>query len=249
MKVAVITPYFKESEAVLRRGMDSVQRQTYRNFVHYMVADGHPRPEVMEGYERVVAVNLPSAHADYGCTPRSVGALLALNEGADVACFLDADNLFEPEHLESLVSAYQRAIDDGAPLDAVFGSRYIFLPGHEHLRLVSQEDVSRQHVDTSCMSFHRSAAFVWTLWGMIPRAATPKCDRLMFDLVRAHRLRMEWTDRWTVLYESNWSYDYQQAGIPIPDHGLHDATLTDVQLPSDEMLARLRIRLQVAGAA
>jgi len=60
---------------------------------------------------------------------------------------------------------------------------------------------------------------------------------------------MEWTDRWTVLYESNWSYDYQQAGLPIPDRGLHDATLTDVQLPSDEMLARLRIRLQVAGAA
>lgn len=244
MKVAVVTPYYKESEAVLRRGLDSVQRQTHGDFVHYMVADGHPRPEVLEGYRHLVAVNLPTAHADYGCTPRSVGAMLALNEGADVVCFLDADNLLEPEHLESLVSTYEGAIQQGAPVDAVFASRHVFLPGHEHLRLVDPEDVARRHVDTSCMSFHRSAAFVWPLWGMIPKPATPICDRVMFDLIRTHRLRTAWTDQFTVLYESNWSVAYKLAGLPIPVEGLHDGTLANVQFPPEDMLARLRIRMQ-----
>lgn len=243
MKVAVITPYYRESEAVLRRCLDSVQRQTHGDFVHYMVADGHPRPDVLADYARMVAVNLPSAHADYGCTPRSVGAVLALNEGADVVCFLDADNLLESEHLESLVSTYRAASSQGKALHAVFASRYIFLPGHEHLRLVDAEDMSRRHVDTSCISFHSSAAFMWPLWGMIPRAATPICDRVMFDLARSHGLYMAWTDRFTVLYGSNWSTHYQQAGVPLPAHGLHDGTLNHVQFPPDEMLARLRIRI------
>ncbi|GAD22944.1 glycosyltransferase family A protein [Acidovorax sp. MR-S7] len=244
MKVAVITPYYQESETVLRRGMDSVQRQTHGDFVHYMVADGHPRPEVLAGYERVVAVNLPSAHADYGCTPRGVGALLAMNEGADVVCFLDADNLFEPEHLESLVSTYRAASAQGQVLHAVFASRYLFLPGHEHVRLVSDEDTKRTHVDTSCISLHRSAAFMWPQWGLIPKAATPICDRVMFDLMRAHGLRVAWTDRFTVLYESNWRPHYIQAGLPLPaNEKLHDGTLDQVQLPPEEALARLRIRV------
>lgn len=242
MKVAVVTPYYKESEVVLRRGLDSVQRQTHADFVHYMVADGHPRPEILAGYSRVVAVDLPRAHADYGCTPRSVGAILALNAGADVVCFLDADNLLAPEHLESLVSTYQSASRRGETLDAVFAQRHIFLPGHEHLRLVDAEDTARTHVDTSCISFHRSAAFLWPQWGLIPKAATPACDRVMFDLVRAHRLRTMWTDRFTVLYESNWSIHYRLAGLPLPDQGLHDGTMNNVELPADEMFARLRIR-------
>ena len=241
MRVAVVTPYYQESEAVLRRGLDSVQRQTHGDFVHYMVADGHPRPDVLAGYTRVVAVNLPSAHADYGCTPRSVGAMLALNEGADVVCFLDADNLFEPTHLESLVSTYHGASSQGRGLHAVFASRHLFLPGHEHLRLVQAEDVAHRHVDTSCISLHRSAAFMWPLWGMIPKDATPICDRVMFDLIRLHRLQVAWTDRFTVLYESNWSTSYIQAGLPLPPEGLHDGTLGQVRLPPDEMLARLRM--------
>lgn len=244
MKVAVVTPYYKESELVLRRGLDSVQRQTHADFVHYMVADGHPRPEILAGYARVVAVDLPRAHADYGCTPRSVGAILALNGGADIVCFLDADNLFEPEHLESLVSTYQSASSRGVALDVVFAQRHIFLPGHAHLRLVDAEDAARNHVDTSCISFHRSAAFMWPQWGMIPNAATPVCDRVMFNLIRWHKLRTAWTDRFTVLYESNWRTHYEQAGLPVPSQGLHDGTLSNVQLPPDEMLARLRIQAE-----
>lgn len=250
MKIAIITPYYRETETVLRRCLDSVQRQTHTDYVHYMVADGYPRPDILKDYPRTVAVNLPTAHGDYGCTPRSVGSILALNEGAEVACFLDADNLLTPDHLESLVSTYRAAASQGHVLNAVFAMRHLFVPRHEHLRLVSPEDTAHHHVDTSCISLHRSAAFLWPQWGLIPRDATPVCDRVMFDLIRSHHLLVAWTERFTVLYESNWSHSYIQAGLPIPAEGLHDGTLSSVKFPPDEMLARLRLRIdrQASGA-
>lgn len=243
MKVAVITPYYKESDAVLRRCIDSVSAQTHPDVTHYFVADGFPRPDLTTGVDKLVAINLPKAHGDYGCTPRGVGGLCALNEGADIACFLDADNLYEPDHVASLVRVYQQALRQGDAVDAVFSYRYLFFQGHEQLRITDPEDLERSHVDTSCYSFARSAAFMWTLWGMIPPTWTPLCDRVMFDFARMNQLKAAWTGLHTVLYESNWSAHYRLAGLPVPTEGLHDDTLKDIVPPSaEEMYSRLRVR-------
>jgi hypothetical protein len=43
MRVAVITPYFKEPLEQLRRCHESVANQTHGETVHFMVADGHPQ--------------------------------------------------------------------------------------------------------------------------------------------------------------------------------------------------------------
>ncbi|MDY0012165.1 MAG: glycosyltransferase [Rhodocyclaceae bacterium] len=243
MKVAVVTPYYKESDATLRRCIDSVAAQTHPDVRHYMVADGFPRPDLTAGVDKLTPINLPSAHGDYGCTPRSVGGLCALNEGADIVCFLDADNLYQPEHVASLVSVYQEALKQGETLDAVFAYRHVFLPGNEHLRLEDQEDLARNHVDTSCISFARSAAFMWIQWGMIPPSWTPICDRVMFDLVKINQLKTAWTGQHTVLYESNWSIHYRLAGLPVPAEGLHDGTVQKVgKLAPEEIYARLRLK-------
>lgn len=244
MKVAVITPYYKESDALLRRCIDSVRAQTHADVTHYMVADGFPRPDITTGVDKLVPINLPSAHRDYGCTPRGVGGLCALNEGADIACFLDADNLYEPDHVASVVRVYQQASKQGARLDAVFSYRYLFMPGHEHLRLKDDEELEHTHVDTSSYSFSRSAAFMWTQWGMIPRCWTPACDRVMFNFCKIHQLQAAWTGLHTVLYESNWAAHYRLAGLPVPTQGLHDGTLLTVVDPSEEELyARMRVKL------
>ena len=42
MRVAVVTPYWKEPIDVLERCWRSVRTQTHCDIVHYMVADGHP---------------------------------------------------------------------------------------------------------------------------------------------------------------------------------------------------------------
>jgi hypothetical protein len=156
---------------------------------------------------------------------------------------LDADNLLEANHVSSIVNLYEKAAVMGKALDAVFSYRYNFLPGHEHLRLVSAEDLQHTLVDTSCLSYARSAAFMWPIWGMIPKSLTPVCDRVMFKLSSLHQLKCAWTGLHTVLYESNWSVDYIKAGLPVPTHGLHDGTLNNLVDPSaDELFARLRVK-------
>jgi cellulose synthase/poly-beta-1,6-N-acetylglucosamine synthase-like glycosyltransferase len=245
MKVAVITPYYKESDSTLRRCLDSVASQTYEDVSHYMVADGFPRADILEDYPQVNAISLSKSHSDYGNTPRGVGAMCALNEGADVVCFLDADNLYLPSHINSLVNLYRQASANNAPIDAAFAFRHIFLPDYPELRLEDPEDVQRTHVDTSCYSFSRSAAFMWPLWGMIPKSWSPIGDRVIFDLVKANKLRVAWTGEFSVLYESNWSTHYRQANKELPATGLHDETIGRVSKPSAaELFSRLRIRLQ-----
>lgn len=243
MKVAIITPYYKEPDAILRRCIESVLAQTHQDTKHYLISDGHPKPDVTSGVKNLSSINLPVAHGDYGCTPRSVGAICALNEGADVVCFLDADNLYEPNHVTSLVNVYEQAQAKGEVLDAVFSYRYIFVPGHEHLRLEDREDLQHTHVDTNCMSFARSSAFMWPMWGMIPNAWVSICDRVMFDMFKLNQLKSAWTGLHTVLYESNWRAHYVQAGLPIPTHGLHDGTVSNIVSPSaEEVFARLRVK-------
>ena len=243
MKVAIITPYYKESDAILRRCIESVLAQTHQDTKHYLISDGHPKPDVTSGVKNLFSINLPVAHGDYGSTPRSVGGICALNEGADVVCYLDADNLYEPNHVTSLVNIYEQAQAKGEVLNAVFSYRYIFLPGHEHLRLEDTEDLQHTHVDTSCLSFARSAAFMWPMWGMIPNAWGPINDRVMFDMFKLNQLKSAWTGLHTVLYESNWRAHYVQAGLPIPTHGLHDNTLKNIVRPSaQELFARLRVK-------
>lgn len=243
MKVAVVTPYYKESDAVLRRCIESVLAQTHQDTRLYLVSDGFPRPEVTSSYNKLLSIELPVAHGDYGCTPRGVGAMCALNEGMDIVCFLDADNLFEPNHVSSMVSLYEQADARGETLDAVFSYRHIFLPGHEQLRLKVNEDLQHTHVDTNCISLARSAAFMWPMWSMIPKGMTTVCDRVMLDLIKLNQLKVAWTGLHTVLYESNWSAHYLQAGLPVPGSGLHDLTAKDIVRPSaQELYARLRLR-------
>lgn len=93
LRVAVVTPYFKESPATLQRCLTSVRAQTYPQVVHYMVADGFPQNALLTQWPGVRHIQLPNGHANFGCTPRGVGAQCALADGFDVVCFLDADNL------------------------------------------------------------------------------------------------------------------------------------------------------------
>lgn len=245
LKVAVVTPYYKEPAAILRRCMESVQAQNHPHVAHYMVADGVPQPETMAGWPQVRHITLPNGHANFGSTPRGIGALCALADGFDVVCFLDVDNLFLPDHAASLAQVYERARAAGEPLDAVFASRYLFLPGHEHLRLVPPgEGKGSAFVDTSCMSLSRSAGFLWGAWCQLPRSLTPICDRAMCKLMQDHKLQVAWTDKPTVLYEARWKRAYRLAGLAPPENGLHDETLDVVGegLTEEETWALLRVK-------
>lgn len=245
LQVAVVTPYYKEHAAILRRCMQSVRTQSYAHVVHYMVADGVPQPEVVAEWPQVRHISLPHGHANFGSTPRGIGALCALADDIDVVCFLDADNLLLPDHVASVVQVYEQASAAGAPLDAVFSSRYLFLPGHEELRLACPgEGKGAAFVDTNCISLSRSAGFLWGAWCQLPRSLAPICDRAMCKLMQDHKLQVAWTQQRTVLYESHWKQVYLQAGLTPPEHGLHDETLDSAGegLTEEETWALLRVR-------
>ncbi len=252
LRVAVVTPYCRESAPVLQRCMASVRAQCHAHVVHYLVADGFPQNELMAAWPQVRHIVLPHAHANYGCTPRGIGALCALADDIDIVSFLDADNLFLPEHVTSVVRSVELQRARGITLDAVFASRHMFLPGHEHLRLEPPgEGVGSAFVDTSCISLTRSAGFLWGAWCRIPRALTPVCDRAMCSLMQHHQLKVTWTKQHTVLYESNWRATYLQAGVEPPAQGLHDHTLQAVgkDLTPEEIWSLLRVQLVVGNAA
>lgn len=89
MRVAVISAYYKESRHVLRKCHESVFAQA-GDGTHFMVADGFPDADI-DNWPGVVHIKIPN-RADYGDTPRGVGAASAATSGFDAICFLDADN-------------------------------------------------------------------------------------------------------------------------------------------------------------
>lgn len=240
-KVAVITPYCKESGEMVRRCIDSVKAQTHRNTVHYLVADGFPNSAVNERDPAIKHIRLPVSHGDNGNTPRGVGAICALNEGAEVICFLDADNRFLPEHVSDAVGLLS-----AERLDVAFSYRHIYPPGHEDLRLVAEEDLQRIHVDTSCISMAKTAAFLLPAWAMMPRALSPICDRIYYSLIKTHGLKCGWTGRFTVLFEGNYSIFYWKAGLPVPST-VHDPDIERIKLAysAEECFDRLRSHLSL----
>jgi hypothetical protein len=106
MRVAVVTPYFREPLDWLRQCHASVRAQTHA-CTHVMVADGHPQSEVA-GWPGLRHIALPTSHGDYGDTPRAIGSIEAIGAGFDAIAYLDADNAYAPDHIESLVELQRR---------------------------------------------------------------------------------------------------------------------------------------------
>jgi len=74
MKIAIITPYFKESLDILKQCYNSFVAQQV-NADHYSVADGFPRNEI-NSWE-VKHIILEKSHDDNGNTPRGIGSKIA----------------------------------------------------------------------------------------------------------------------------------------------------------------------------
>ena len=83
MRIAIVTPYYKESENLLERCIDSVSNQTI-SCDHIMVADGHA-----SSFAKAKAkhhIELPASNGDCGDTPRMIGAAFAFTQGYDALC-------------------------------------------------------------------------------------------------------------------------------------------------------------------
>ncbi|MEX2297753.1 MAG: glycosyltransferase family A protein [Dongiaceae bacterium] len=209
MKIAVVTPYYKEDPATLRRCIDSVAAQTVRAD-HFMVADGHPSAEVAALGGALRHVILPRAHADLGNVARAMGGLLAAAEGYEGVAWLDADNWFKPRHLEILLRVHEKT---GAPL--CHSWRTLHRPDGSRLPVDAAEEIAGRHVDTNCWLVFRPAFDLLRVWFM-PRELGPVGDRVFFQAARRSGQKIAASRGKTVSYTTLYARHYERAGEKSP---------------------------------
>jgi hypothetical protein len=207
MKIAVVTPYYRESLAVLEQCHRSVvgQRVGCR---HVMVADGCPRPE-LPGWD-TDHITLPRPHHDIGSTPRAVGSFHAIGLGYDGIAFLDADNWYDADHIASLLELQARTgaafLSSSRLLCRLDGS----VMGHCH-----QTD-GTSFVDTSCMLLMRAAFGLIANWCLMPDYAHIIGDRVFLFQAKASGIAMAHSGRPTVNYRCGKAGNYRHFGETPP---------------------------------
>jgi hypothetical protein len=206
---AIVTPYFMEAPDVLKRCIDSVERQSIRAD-HFLVSDGHPQNWLDEAGVR--HLRLDTAHNDFGNTARGLGALLAISEGYKAIGFLDADNWYDQDHVEQCCKAGHSI--GGVPADLVAAKRRFFLPDGAATNLPEQPN----HIDTNCYWFMEGAFPVVHYWlTMVPQLAAVS-DRVFYRIVKAKALTVYHTRTETVNYVGNYEAFYLAVGRTPPSN-------------------------------
>ncbi len=185
-RVSVIVPTFDRPDS-LRRALESVLTQSYEDFEVIVAGDSCPAAAGVAdelGDSRVRYLNLGRRHADGGAGPRNY-ALKTSMRGSLVA-YLDDDNRWSADHLETLIDAIE-----GANAGWAFASLRV---GREDFEA---RQPRRYSIDTSAIIHHRQLLDRYGYWK--PNAA---CDGAHdWELVsRWRKERWAATGRATVEY-------------------------------------------------
>jgi hypothetical protein len=208
LRTAVVIPYCSEPDAWIRRAIDSVLAQTHAATA-FVVADGAGLDWIDDLPVRHIV--LGRAHADYGNTPRGIGAMLALREGFEAIAYLDADNLYAADHLQGLHDALRQ---HGA--DVVTCARHFLRPDGSRLRPAPPDEDFRQHTDTNCYLLTGRALPLATLWLQMPGEVALIGDRVFRAVLMARGLRIAHLPRASVGYTTLWRAHYDAIGEPAP---------------------------------
>jgi len=176
---------------------------------HVLVADG-PGYSELGGWDCRHLV-LGEEHADHGNTPRSIGALLAINEDFNCIAFLDADHWWDPGHMEAVV-----ATQAAGACSVVFAERRIVFPDGHYLTELPEEDRTHRHAVTSAMVLFEPAFRSLALWGQMPSLLAPQGDRVVFSHLMATE-RCGWVaDREPTVFFETWDVDHFLAAGLLP---------------------------------
>lgn len=208
LKVAVVTPYYKEDEFILDRCHRSVVSQRFP-CTHILVADGYPR-SYFDGAADTMHVRLPAPNGDNGNTPRAIGGILAQRYGFDAVAYLDADNWYENDHISSVVDQFNM---HSKPIICV--KRQFFTISGTRMDITQESEEKRIHVDTSCITLFRGAFKLLQAW-LMPKQLGPVCDRIFIQKVRNDKYDILYLDQRTVCFQSQYLSHYAAAQIDPP---------------------------------
>jgi glycosyltransferase involved in cell wall biosynthesis len=200
LKVAVVTPTIGKKE--LAQAIASVDAQTYENLTHYIFMDGiqywKDIDEVIEGASNVKIVKLED-NIGKGWYGHRVYSACSFLVNADVICYLDEDNWYEPCHVEKIV----KKIEEGN--DWVYSLRNIYDKDGEFACQDNCESLGKwpvyfrddvHHIDTSSFGVRRDVAVrighAWYgQWG---------ADRQFFTALKHHFPKFDCTNSYTMNY-------------------------------------------------
>jgi hypothetical protein len=180
--VTVVIPTYRRPE-MLAEAVRSVLDQTVRELRIIVVDDGGGLPELPED-PRITAVGLRRNIAVAGVV-RNVGVCLART---GFVAFLDDDNRWEPDHLETALSA----LKDG-DLDGVYTALVRVLPDGTEVGLLSEPfdrrtARERSYLDTNTFVARRSRALRFSRLRR-RREVMPREDwELIYRFSRRHRI-------------------------------------------------------------
>ncbi len=250
-RFAIVTPYYREARSILERCVQSVRQQTLAAD-HLLVADGFPQAWL--DTEPVRHVKLDRSHGNNGNTPRGIGALIAIAEGYQGIGFLDADNWFEPRHVELCVRAAADAREKaGVDVDYVIAQRY--LRRLDETIIPIPDEPPAEHVDTSCFFMLPGSFGVIPYFGTMPSQLSPICDRIFYGAIRAQGLKAALVPERTVNFQYLYQPTYRALGEvpppgakPRPDFGFIRAWLDSLS-PRELLIASRRSGVMLVQTA
>ena len=207
MRVAVITPYYKEETEHLRKAHDSVAAQSHPA-THFMVADGFPNEEVARW--KIQHIVLSHNLDDFGDTPRVIGALAALAQGFEAIAFLDADNWYYPYHVQAMVTAHQET-----GRNVCLASRSIHRPDGSFMYNYKEVD---SFADINSLFLIGPAARLVPFLSIKPKAFAELDDRIFWKCLVERKIPFVRVTTPTVAYRTSWKSSYEDIGeTPPPD--------------------------------
>jgi hypothetical protein len=209
MKIAIITPYFKESLDILEQNYKSVIDQDL-NTDHYFIADGYPLAAINKW--KVKHIILDKSHDDNGNTPRGVGSKKVRELNYDFLAYLDADNWFHKNHLKSLINLY-----NDAKVNICCSKRTFHHMNGKELYISEMPEDEFEHVDTSCFLIHNSAFELTKIWEKMPKILSPICDRIFYKSIFIHKkYSIAFSNLRTVAFRSQYLSHYKSANEQPP---------------------------------
>ena len=162
MKVAVVTPTIGGEH--LSKCLDSVQNQTYDNITHYVFIDGEDyyskTIDLINQYKNTKYIILEE-NVGKGWYGHRVYSACSFLVNADIICYLDEDNYYEPNHVESIVNKINEGYDWVHSLRNIVevDGTFICQDNCESLgRFPVFFDNNTHHIDTSTFAVKRDVA-------------------------------------------------------------------------------------------
>ena len=208
MKVAVVTPYYKESKRIIRRCIDSVAKQTHDDVIHVLVADGYPQDWINDTTLHHIA--MPNT-GDAGDTPRLVGSAYASAQGCDAIVFLDADCWMDEGHIAKLIEA--QAITSAGIITC---PRKIWDKFTDEYFGVDQESDGVRFNDTNCYMVMRPVFRTISNWAFKPMNKGLVGDRFFWEACLRAGTRIARTTHTMVNYPSDFVCHFEMFGKPVP---------------------------------